>query len=307
MAKLPSEMELRHLRYFLAAAEHGSFRKAGVALGVQESSVSRRIRDLEDQLGASLFQRHNGGVRLTFAGQRFRRQAEDMLRHMRDSAQDVAAIGRAENGRIKVGILPSLAAGFLAELFRAYDQHHGGVHIDFQEGETAAHAAAVARLDLDVAFIAGQRQWPEGEVTPLWEERLFVALPEGHRHGDHDELDWPSLAGECFLLRHAAAPPEAGDAFVQRLIEAGHGIRLQPQCVGRDIVLPLVAMGRGLALVGEAMASVPFPGIVYRPVTGETLTFSALWSAKNDNPALRCLLSIARRLARTSWGRPLPP
>lgn len=293
-------IELRHLRYFLAAAEHGSFRKAGVALGVQESSVSRRIRDLEDQLGASLFQRHNGGVRLTFAGQRFRRQVEGMLRHMRDSAQDVAAIGRAENGRIKVGMLPSLAAGFLAELFRAYDQHHGGVHIDFREGETATHAAAVARLDLDVAFVAGQRQWVGCEVTPLWEERLFVALAKGHRHGDRNELDWPSLAGESFLLRHAAAWPGAGDAFVQRLIGAGQDIRLQPQCVGRDIVLPLVAMGHGLALVGETAASIPFPGIVYLPIVGETLSFSALWSAKNDNPALRRLLAIARTLARSS-------
>ncbi|MBB4955963.1 DNA-binding transcriptional LysR family regulator [Agrobacterium vitis] len=297
MAKQSLSIALRHLCYFLAAVEHGSFRKAGAALGIQESSVSRRIRDMEDQLGASLFQRHSGGVRLTFAGQRFRRQAEDMLRHMRDSAQDVAAIGRAENGRIKVGILPSLAAGFLAELFRAYDQHHGGVHIDFQEGETAAHAAAAARLDLDVAFVAGERPWAGCEVTPLWEERLFVALPEGQRHGDRDELDWPSLAGESFILRHAVAPPEAGDAFVQRLIEAGQDVRLQPQCVGRDIVLPLVAMGRGLALVGEAMASVAFPGIVYRPMTGESMTFSALWSPKNGNPAMRRLLAMARSTA----------
>ncbi len=307
MAGCNEHFEFRHLRYFLAAADHGSFRKAGIALGLQESSISRRIRDLEDQLGASLFQRHNGGVRLTFAGQRFRRQAEEILRHMRGSAENVAAIGRAESGRIGVGVLPSLAAGFLAELFHTYDQHHGGVYIDFIENETAEHAAAVARLDLDVAFVSGQRQWVGCEVTPLWEERLFVALPKGHRHGNRDELDWPSLAGECFLLRHAAAPPEVRDAFVQRLIEAGQDIRLQPQCVGRDIVLPLVAMGRGLALVSEAMASVPFPGIVYRPMIGETLIFSALWSAQNDNPALRCLLSIARRLAQSSRGRPLPP
>ncbi|WP_139790757.1 LysR family transcriptional regulator [Rhizobium rhizosphaerae] len=93
MARCDLHFEYRYLRYFIAAAKHGSFRKAGIALGVQESSVSRRIRDLEDQLGASLFQRHNGGARLTFAGQRFRRKAEEMLRHMRDSAQDIAAIG----------------------------------------------------------------------------------------------------------------------------------------------------------------------------------------------------------------------
>lgn len=62
-------LELRQIRYFLAAAEHGSFLKAASALEIQESAISRRIRDLEDELGASLFQRHNGGVCLTLAGQ----------------------------------------------------------------------------------------------------------------------------------------------------------------------------------------------------------------------------------------------
>ncbi|OLP54391.1 LysR family transcriptional regulator [Rhizobium rhizosphaerae] len=299
MAKPSLSIALRYLHYFLTAAEHGSFRKAGAALGVQESSISRRIRDLEDHLGASLFQRYNGGVRLTFAGQRFQRRAEEMVRHVMDSAEDVAAIGRAESGRIKVGILPSLAAGFLAELFRAYNQHHGGVHIDFVEGETAGHAAAIAKLGLDAAFVAGSRPWPECEVTPLWSEQLFVARPDLHRLAGQCVLDWPLLANEGVLIRQGAADPAAGDALTLRLIEAGHGIGLQQQGVGRDTLLPLVAMGRGLALVSEATGSIPFPGIVYRPIAGETLTFSALWSAKNDNPAMRRLLAIARRVAQS--------
>ncbi len=62
-------IRLRQLRHFLAAADQGSFRKAAIALAINESSVSRQIRDLEDELGASLFIRHSGGVRLTVAGQ----------------------------------------------------------------------------------------------------------------------------------------------------------------------------------------------------------------------------------------------
>ncbi|WP_394113062.1 LysR family transcriptional regulator [Xanthobacter wiegelii] len=69
------EIEIRHLRYFIAATDAGSFRKAAAALGVQESSVSRRIRDVEDQIGASLFVRHSGGINLTMAGQRFLHRA----------------------------------------------------------------------------------------------------------------------------------------------------------------------------------------------------------------------------------------
>lgn len=135
---------------------------------------------------------------------------------------------------------------------------------------------------------------------------VFVAFPEHHRLADRDELDWSSLAQERFVLRDATADPAAGDALVQRLIEAGYGDQIQPHGVGRDTLLPLVALGRGMVLTSEAPASIPFPGIVYRPVVGETLTFCALWSAKNDNPALRCLVSIARALMRSSQRRSSP-
>ena len=67
-----SAVRLNQLRYFVAAVDYGSLRKAAAALSVQESSISRRIRDLEDELGASLFMRHAGGVRLTVAGREFK-------------------------------------------------------------------------------------------------------------------------------------------------------------------------------------------------------------------------------------------
>lgn len=100
MSRNSTVIEFRHLRYFVAAAEHGSFRKAGVALKIQESAISRRIRDLEDELGASLFHRHYGGVSLTQAGQRFLGRARKVLRQIKDGASDVGAIGRAELGEL---------------------------------------------------------------------------------------------------------------------------------------------------------------------------------------------------------------
>ncbi|MFL0419287.1 LysR family transcriptional regulator, partial [Sphingomonas sp. 179-A 4D3 NHS] len=100
-----SAVRLNQLRYFVAAVDYGSFRKAAAALSVQESSISRRIRDLEDELGASLFMRHAGGVRLTVAGREFLRNARHALRQIDIGVTKVAAVGRAEQGLIKVGIV----------------------------------------------------------------------------------------------------------------------------------------------------------------------------------------------------------
>ena len=129
-------IELRQIRYFLAAVEHGSFRKAALALGIHESAaVSRRIRDLEDDLGASLFQRHHGGVLLAQAGTQFVRHARNAVRQIGQGAKNVATIGRSEHGRIKIGIYSSLASGFLAESLRAYDRCHAQVRIEFIDGD----------------------------------------------------------------------------------------------------------------------------------------------------------------------------
>ncbi len=93
-AERRNQIKLHHLRYFVTAAEYGSFRQAGRALGIQESTISRRIRDLEDQLGASLFHRNASGVRLTIAGQKYLPQARTALQHIHAGAHDVAKRSR---------------------------------------------------------------------------------------------------------------------------------------------------------------------------------------------------------------------
>jgi len=295
----PFAIELRHLRYFVAAAEHGSFRKAGVALKIQESAISRRIRDLEDELGVSLFHRHHGGVSLTQAGQRFLRRARKVLRQINDGARDLGAIGRAESGRVKIGIFSSFASGFLADLFRTYDQRHSDVRLDFIDGAPAEHVASIRQLRLDVAFLTGRRDWPDCVTEHLWSERVFVVLPEMHTLTEKGELDWQDLAIEAFIVSEAPPGPEIRDYLVRRLADLGHQPEIQPQYVGRDNLLAAVAVGRGLTVVSEAAGAVQMPGITYRPVANEQLPFSAVWSARNDNPALRRLLSLARTMSKS--------
>ncbi|MCO5089928.1 LysR family transcriptional regulator [Bosea sp. (in: a-proteobacteria)] len=290
-------IELRHLRYFIAAAEHGSFRKAGAAIGVQQSALSRRIRDLEYHLGATLFLRHSGGVSLTFAGQRFLRRARQVVRNVGDGMQDIASIGRSEHGRVRIGIYSSIASGFLAELLHRYADRHPKVQIDLIDDNPGEHIAAIRRLRLDTAFMTGERDWPDCTTLPLWSERVFAVLPNDHSLAQRDEVQWDQLADEEFIVNESAPGQEVHDYLVQRLAAFGHHPQIRVQRVGRENLLPLVALSRGLTVVSEAMTAAQFPDIVYRPIFGEILPFSAVWSPKNDNPALSKLLDLARSLA----------
>jgi len=300
LAKRREAIDVRHLCYFVAAAEQGSFRKAGAASGVQESAISRSIRDLEDQVGASLFHRRSSGVTLTYAGQRFLPQARRILRDIGHSVEDVARIGRVENGRLKIGIFSSLASGFLANLLLAYDNAHAKVHIEFIEGTPDEHIAAVRQFQIDVAFLTGTRVWPGCETDQLWFERVFVVLPEGHALSEKPVVGWSDLTMEQFIVSDVAPGPEIHDYLVKRLADLGHHPYIQPQSVGRDNLLSLVAVGRGLTVVSEAMAAAWLPGITYRPIVDEILPFSAIWSARNDNPAFRSLLSMARKMSKSA-------
>ncbi|WP_202949899.1 LysR family transcriptional regulator [Reyranella massiliensis] len=298
-------IELRHIRYFVAAAEHGSFRKAGAAIGVHQSAFGRRIRDLEHHLGAALFHRHNGGVSLTFAGQRFLRRARKILRSIGDGMLDVAAIGRSEHGHVRIGIYSSIASGFLAELLRRYVDQYPNIQIDLIDDNPAEHVSRIRQLRLEAAFVTGEREWPDCERMSLWWERVFVVLPEDHRLAGRDEVEWRQLAREKFIVNEAPPGQEVHDYLVQRLAAFGYHPEIQVQHVGRENLLPLVALNRGLTVVSEAMTAARFPGILYRPIAGEVLPFCALWSARNDNPALLQLIELGRSMAKSSV--PPPP
>lgn len=269
-----------------------------MSLQLSESSISRRIRDLEDQLGASLFQRNSSGVTLTLAGRRFLRHVRIALQHIDDGSKDVAAIGRSEKGCVRVGIFSSLASGFLRELLYAFTRNHAGVLVELVAGNPAEHVAAIRQFELDVAFITAGVQWADCDCEQFWSERVFAALPSEHHLVAKEQLEWHDLAGETFIVSETAPGPEIRDYLLQRLAKVGYHPEIHAQLVGRDVLLSMVAVGHGLTLTSEATTATEIPGIRYRPIAEEVMSFSAIWSPRNDNPACRSLLSLARSMVR---------
>ncbi|MBA4788671.1 LysR family transcriptional regulator [Aquabacter spiritensis] len=294
---LSPSIELRHLRYFAVAAEHGSFRKAGAALDVKESSISRSIRDLEDEIGVSLFIRHSGGVNLTLAGQRYLSRTRQALEQIREAGEEAAAFGRAEEGLLRIGLFSRLASGFLAGLFDSYDQRYSGVHIDFVEAPAESHAAAIRRFDLDAAFVLGRQSWADCDAIPLWSEPLFFALPRLHRLAHIAALSWRDLIDETFLVRTQGSGNEVRGFLERKFRELDISPRISTQQLARYSLFGLVASGRGILPVLESETSINLPEVVYRPLIGEVIPFSVIYSPKNDNPAVRTLLSLTRKMA----------
>ena len=290
-------VQVRHIQYVIAAADQGSFRRAAAALGVQESAISRRIRELEERLGTAFFIRTPNGVTLTNAGKQFVQRGRKALTEIGLARAEAAAIGRGEDGHIRIGIFSSLASGFLSDLIDAFGAQHPAVKLTFIDGNPADHIAAIRKHHLDVAFITGCADWPGCEGRQLWTERIFVVLPAGHRLCGDGEVQFEELAGESFIVSESAPGEEIHDYLVKRLADLGRHPEIHHQAVSRDNLMRLVALRRGLTVTSEATTAAHFPGVVFRPIAGEVLPFCGVWSPNNENPALHRLLGLAKSMA----------
>jgi DNA-binding transcriptional LysR family regulator len=282
----------------LLVGEYLSFRRVAAVLGIRQSAVSRRVRELEDELGVSLFERHHAGVRITNAGVRFLQEARAALAQLDQAVKTATAAGSGAVGRISIGILSSLGTGYLRDLIEIYHSRHPEVGIQILESASADNVAAVRKRQLDVAFIMDTTDASGCETLPLWTERIFVMLPEHHGLCERKEIEWADLRKEHLIVRQSEYNRALCDQLTRRLDPNRGG--MQKLNVGRDTLMYLVAMGLGISLTSEATAATPFPKVVFRPIArnDELLQFSAAWLPHNDNPALRRFLSLARTLAK---------
>ena len=205
------EIELRQLRYVVAAAEHGSFRRAAESMRLQQSTLSRRIRDLEIRLGVGLFERSHTGVRPTRAGVEFIRIARYVVDEIDRMAAAATAAGRGEAGRLVVGFYTSLSAGNLRLALRDFRQAKKEVEVVAVEGTRARLFSGLSNGGIDIVVVTGDSGNSRFDSLPLWSERVIVALPETHPLANSEIVYWTDLRGETFLLSQRDPGPEIQD------------------------------------------------------------------------------------------------
>ena len=297
---LGSRIPLASLIQTLAVAEYLNFRHAANALGVAQSSVSARVKALEEDLGVLLFERHARGVRLTEAGHHFVERIAagvDQLDHAVKTA-GVAAAG--ECGRLRIGVHALIPGSFPAELIGQYREDHPGIEVEIAEG-TARDAVMQLRANrLDVAFVAGAPELPDCHSRRIWTETLMAVLPEGHCLAGQQAITWADLTGETFLVRHGGTGPQVHDHIVMRFAGRWPSPSIQRFDVGRGTLLSMVGQGFGITLAGAATALLPTTGIVFLPFADEPepVAFTAVWSPFSRSAALKNLLNLANNIRR---------
>lgn len=293
-------LELRHLRYFVAAAEARSLKLAAEEkLHTTQPSLSRQIRDLEDEVGTPLFVRGAKGVELTPAGRVFLDHARVML------SQAVAAIQSAR--QIAHPAKPSFALGFmighdttwLPEALKLLRDELPNIHVVISTQNSPQLAAALLHGGIDVAFLRREDGSDDLDFMPLAEESFEVFLPSDHSLAAKNAIDVQELVGETFISVSGTALSISGkQPALRRTIDRylkDNGIEIRPSHEVDNLggVMSLIVSTRGIALLPLYAKTFLPDSVTTRPLQGigPKIDLSVGYRKANPSPILRLFLS----------------
>ncbi|MBA4136624.1 MAG: transcriptional regulator CynR [Opitutus sp.] len=249
---LPSDFELRHLRYFLAVAELAHFTKAARQLHVTQPTLSHQIRQLEDRLGLPLFDRVGRQVRLTAAGQALRPYATRVLRELDGAQAELGELRGLKRGRLRVGVVQTVNACVVPDIVSRFTAAHPGIQVSCAElaVEDIESGLESGRLDLGVGFLPPGQAGLEGEK--LFTEELVAVVSASHPLARRRVLRVAEIVREPLVL---LAPRFCTRQLIDRAFAAAHVVpRVQLEMNSIESILatlrqaPLASILPALAL-----------------------------------------------------------
>src|SRR5690625_2565551 len=275
-------MQFQQLAYFLAVAETRHFTRAAEVSHVAQPSLSRQIRNLEEELGASLFSRARGNITLTPAGEALFPLAQRIVADMETARHEVQQLAGMRRGRLRLGATPSLCAGLIADALAGFHDRFPGVELQVEESGSRDLIRALGRGELDLALIILplQSSDPAFVTTPILRENLVVvsaagAPPPTQRASMRitDLRDRPLV-----MFRHGY---DVREATLHACRAAGFEPRLAVEGGEMDAVLRFVEAGLGIAVV-PSMVLKNRPGLRGTPLARPRLLRTVALARRGD-------------------------
>jgi DNA-binding transcriptional LysR family regulator len=284
-------IEIRQLRYAVVTADAQSFSRAAATLNVKQSTLSRRVLQLEDRLGVKLFERTTRGAEPTENGRVFIEQARRIVTDVDNLQTTARNLSYGLHGRIAVGYCSPLMSGNLKLAFSDYLTRFPDVQFDGVETspEKLLHGLQSCTIDVAVAPIGINEAGLS--LRRLWSERLFAVLRDDSPLAEQPHIYWPELRREVFVVPSKGIGPILGNLVSARLTEQGFRPAIIQQDTSLESVLSMVAAKRFITVATEASQGVAWPDLefreIYDPSGPARLEYALYWRDDNDNPALQ--------------------
>ncbi|GKQ53088.1 LysR family transcriptional regulator [Bradyrhizobium sp. Ce-3] len=286
-------MELRHLRYFVAVAEEGSFSVAAEKrLHTAQPSLSRQIHDLELELGVQLFVRGPRGVELTPSGRVFLDHARVALLQVEAAAEAARRAARPEKSAITIGFLTGYEMDWLPAVMGILRSKLQSTEITIRSEDSPDLAAGLVRGTIDLAFLRPEKHATGLQFKLLRQDPVLAFMPRDHRLAERSSIRPQDLANEVYVgvsPVRALVLRTAIEAFFKR-----HGLTIKPahQAENLAMAVSLIASTGGISLLPLYAQNLLPKTIVSRPIQGAPMVDLVIgYNEANGSLMLKFLLS----------------
>ena len=294
------DLEIRHLRYFVAVAEELHFGRAAMRLHIAQPPLSQQIRKLEEMLGHALFQRTSREVRLTAAGEELLERARHTLKKIDADVSAVKKVGRGEAGALTVGFVGSAMLTVLPEMLGRYRRKYPQVDLQLRELYTAGLVDALLNGTVDVGFMRDAGAVDGLRVEVLMSEPFVVVLPRKHPLAEKKTVAVRTLQHEPFVLFARSYGSVAWKKTMDVCEAHGFTPRVVQEAPQWLTIIKLVGAGLGVTIAPACVAKLPVPDTVCRKLRPQAqLTHLELSCRQNEaRPIATAFSELARRTFR---------
>lgn len=304
---MDQDLELRHLRYFVAVAEELHFGRAAARLHLAQPSLSQQIRRLEEIVGTPLFLRTSRSVSLTPAGRDLLSRARRTLQNLSRDLAETRTIASGEVGTLHVGFVGSAMLTTLPSIFRAYRQAVPRVHLRLHESFTAQVTEGLLNGSLDAGILRDADPAPTLQLTALFAEPFVAVLPATHPRARQKSLDPAHFRDEPFVYFPRSAGVRAFEKPFALLAEHGFRPNIVQEATHWLTILRLVAAGLGVSVAPACVRHIASPEVVCLPLRGGARIRSEVQlahAAAAPRPLVQRFAQLVRSRASPTRRRP---
>lgn len=288
------QIELRHLKYFLAVAQELHFRKAAEKLFISQPGLSRQIKQLEDELGVTLFERHNRKVVLTKAGEYLKIEFTNQLNTLSHTLENAKLLQIGKKGALKIGYVGSAMQDVIPNLLLKFEKNNPDILFNLKEVDNQKQIKDLLSFDLDIGFVRLERVPRNLEIKSILKENFCLVLPENHKIDKENFKNFSAFKNESFILFDAKYSTSYYEKVMQIFDDCGFTPLVSHNTIHSSSIFKLVENGFGISIIPKSLAQKRGYKIKFIELDkiSQKTTLSVIWNQKNGNPILNDVLRL---------------
>lgn len=288
------QIDLRHIRYFMAVAEELHFRKAAEKLFISQPGLSRQIKFFEEELGVVLFERHNRKVILTKVGEYLKEELSSQLSAFNSILDNARLLQKGKKGELKIGYVGSAMQNIIPNLLLTFEKNNPTILFNLKELDNQKQLEDLISFNIDIGFVRLERIPRNIEIKTILKETFCLVLPENHQINKNSYRSLAQFKEESFILFDSNYSASYYEKVMQIFDHFGFSPLVSHNTIHSSSIFKLVENNFGISIIPKSLAHKRGYKIKFIELNNikQKTTLSVIWNKNNNNPILQAFLDL---------------